>query len=198
VTRSWLRRYELLYPKGATAGFPGGWLATVVLTSDGHFFANSDFGSYGHHWHGVSGDFRLSLLRFGDDYVLTKIATESEYDGAATLNGLRKRLDEALEEGDMTAKEHAEEVEKIGWHNDLSDLPGFWGWHQDTEIGDASEVAVYAYPHDARLFVEHVLPALRATIRVEVETEDALASMPAWDDPGQPDHLADLMAEVSQ
>jgi hypothetical protein len=198
VTRSWLRRYELLYPKGATAGAPGNWLATVVLTSDGHFFANSDFGSYGHHWRGVSGDFRLSLLRFGDSYVISKLARPSEYDAKATLQSVQSYLAD-VETGDDDIDESAKkERELLAEHNDLETVRDLYLWLDDTEIDDAAELIVDRYPHDARLFVEHVLPALRAAIRAEVDIEDALANMPAWDDPGQADHLADMMAEVSR
>ncbi len=196
TTGAWVRRYELLYPAGATAGFPGGWLATVVLTSDGHFFANSDFGSYGYAWPGVSGDFRLSLSRFGDSYVISKLARPSEYDGKATLQAVQSYLADVEGVDDEVDESAKNERELLAANNDLETMRDVYLWLDATEIDDACELIVDVYPHDARLFIEHVMPALRAAIRSEVETEDALESMPAFDDPSQPDHLSDTLAEA--
>jgi len=57
----------------------GDWLGQVVLTSDGMFFAITDWGNFGYAWRSFGDDFKEFLLHINKDYFTQKMITGMAY-----------------------------------------------------------------------------------------------------------------------
>lgn len=163
-----LRRYSVRSEKGD-------WLADIVIGSDGWFGAVSDYGDYAYAWRGFApSDFRTFLAGLNAGYLLSKLSSENTYDGEATEARVRAAVGEC--EGEQAETER-ELLEGSSFYTSLD----FFLWFQETTIDDASGLAVYTYPSDAKLFVERVWPRfvemLRAEMAAEAETRDSTVAI---------------------
>lgn len=95
-----LRRYVL------KSNPQSGW-AIIVIGSDGYFSAVSDHGNFSYIWGAPGMEFRRFLTQCDPCYFRSKIThcRESEvWDDEAVEKNIRKRLDEMVEQGYMTAR----------------------------------------------------------------------------------------------
>lgn len=57
----------------------GGWLAQIVLTSDGMFASVTDYGNLSYSWRSFSGDFREFIVGLNTHYFGSKLCTGVAY-----------------------------------------------------------------------------------------------------------------------
>lgn len=162
----------------------GGWLADVVLRSDGFFAAVSGWGSYAFRWTHPGLPFRefVAQLEGQDSYVCSKLARRDWFDGAATLKGIREHILEYRRDGNMSKAEAAKEwdvltdivgsgIKRYARDAVEMDLYQYFQWHERTGLSDACEFSSYDYHPDVRGFCEQVMPRLAAVIRAELAAE---------------------------
>lgn len=153
-----------------------GW-AIIMLTSDGFFAAVSDFGNYAFRWTSWGWtswgprDFREFMLGIGDDYLLSKIASQV-YDGAATESAIRRDILSERRKRNMDRERAREEWDLLDVH-DLSHEFGFYEWAGETSFDDAPSYACHRYDGDARSFAEKTMPRLREAIRAQMAADAA-------------------------
>jgi len=160
MTTPTLRRYEVTTEKG-------GWLASIVIGSDGWLGVVSDYGNYAYFWRSFGDvDFRAFLAGLNTGYLLCKLSTKSEYDAAATEARVKAAVAECEGEKAVEERELLED-------SDLGSPEDFAFWHRETSIDDTSGLAVYDYPGDAKRFAERVWPRFTAMLRAELAAEPA-------------------------
>ena len=154
-----------------------GW-AIAFLDSIGCFSVLSDYGDYGHRWPFAwgPGDFREGFLRFGDDYILRKIARQDHYDGELTLRSVKARICELRRHGSWNRAKARQEWDLLARCDHLYSREGFGRWYERTSMDDAGEESVYTHAPQAQGFVTHCLPRLREAIRAELAREKGVAA----------------------
>lgn len=148
-----LWRYALKSEKGGA-----GW-AIFVLGSDGYFSAVSDFGKYIYMWpaHGED-DFRKFLAGAGMDphYFIEKLSPGRVYDGRATKEAIKKKLNEQDTRSSMRT------LRLLETEHDIDTEEGFQRWVEDDPNAreEYTELAVYEHPVHVTRFVKEVMPRL--------------------------------------
>ena len=167
-----LWRYYLPSAKGE------GW-AIFVLGSDGYFSAVSDYGNYAYLWsaHGCD-DFREFLLRADRDwdYFVNKLfmGRKKEYDGEATLKGIKEYLWERMGDGSIDKTEYDEQEALLSDCNDLECEEDFRAWLDKVDwdkISDPYEYRCECYPPDVLAFVQKAMVRLIPLLNADLEKE---------------------------
>lgn len=133
-----LWRYYLPSIKG------DGW-AEIVIASSGFFGAVSDYGDYAFAWrHTGCDDVRKFFLKAPAEwsYFAGKLGHPSEsrqYDGAATLKGIKERILSSRRDLGLTKEEARTEWDLLEAHEELEHESNFSAWYQETSLGDAAE-----------------------------------------------------------
>lgn len=164
-----LRRYVLKTNKQS------GW-AIIVIGSDGYFSAVSDHGNFSYIWGQPGMEFRRFLTEVDPYYFRSKIThcRESEvWDSEATEKNIRKRLDEMVERGHMSAESADMAFEDA--EGSIDDAGALWSWA--SEAGIPEEFCVYegiaaTKPEPwSYAFAQCVLPRFQEMLRAELAAE---------------------------
>lgn len=149
-----------------------GW-AIIFMDSIGCFSALSDWGNVAYRWPAQGwgpGDFRQFILRCGDDYLTDKFGYgRREYDPEGTLKAVRTHVEEMMNAGTWGIAEAEDEHRALREHNDLENREDFALWLQDTEIPEPYFLSCQRTHRDVTLFVEKVMPRLRAKLKADLE-----------------------------
>lgn len=164
------------YLRGADPHPPFGW-AEIVLVSTGMFAAVSDYGNYAFAWRAFGNDIRVFLLGVEDDYFVSKIAPQREYDGDATCLNVKRAICELRRErrGDFAISAARKEWDLLEEHGDLDTREDFALWYNETDLHevvmDVHELCVYRRDPQAVAFADRVLPLLKEAIVAEIAAE---------------------------
>lgn len=158
-----------------------GW-AVLFLDSSGVFASVSDWGSYSYHWHSScwpqANGFREFVIGRGDDYLMSKLAPEPQYDAHETLLAVKREIVRIRRGYEMTRIEARDEWDQLAEHDDLGSREEFHRWLYATDLGtiEAQELARFRPHAQAEQFLKRAWPRLREAIRVELEREAPCAT----------------------
>lgn len=171
---AWVNVYDLPSIKGE------GW-ARVILTSDGMFSTVSDWGNYAFWWGSIGpDDFREFVIQLVGQthYVCSKFCSHPyPYDGPATFEAVKRHILEHRRRAKMTQREARDEWYLLEKNSDLDTEVDFTRWHDETELCDAHEFAVYSPPGDAVGFCKHILPRLAELLKAEMAEDRQAAAL---------------------
>ncbi len=151
----------------------GSWLGMFLVTHDGAVTTISDYGNYSYWW-GSTGmsDIREFLIKISVDYMLGKMAPQSEFDGEAAKKFIKEHILDLRRAGDLTKEEAREEWDLIE-NADFYDAHGFGyhDWCNSSSIEGRYEFYQSDTPKQAKLFAERVWPYFIAALKKELLDE---------------------------
>lgn len=141
-----------------------GW-CIFVLGADGYFSAVSDYGAYAYLFtHHERADFRSFLLDCDTEYLAEKLHPQKEYDGRSTFEFVQSEVVRRRREGSLTPQRARAEAKLLRTYEELHTTLDFTRWLEETELRDASELAIYSHPSRVIHFIEKCVKTRLAPI----------------------------------
>jgi hypothetical protein len=144
------------------------------------FAVLSDFGDYSYRWSptGIGKqDFRDFITSCNSDYLLSKFCRRDEYQSEATVKAVKQAIiDERIRYNNSKGRHGLSAIgARDEWdgaiHSDiLATYEGFasWALGESSLHGEVTQLAVFDYPIQARMFMERVWPRLKTMIDMDI------------------------------